>query len=228
MPDAYARKDAAAGTQIGLTAPDGSTRRFRARAITATTLAITLPRPVASIAIARRTRAMLAGPALRSSGSDGSVFVADGQLQAALVPSHWTFARFHGSFAVFANQFAQRPLRLEALPGRSTSGAWIKDSSGPPAAADGGHGVLPARCPRRSLGGGDLRLERHVAALAWPGDHAYRPAGRSRPSRRRTAGLGVVTWSYTPPLFPAGLCCRSRRQRLSFSSSWPSCRGPGT
>ena len=53
--------------------------------------------------------------------------------------------------------------------------------------ADGGHGVLPRRRPRRPLGGGDQRLECHLATPARPGDRADRPGRRAGPGRRRTA-----------------------------------------
>ena len=217
VPDAYARKDAAAGTQIGLTAPDGSMRWFRGRAITATTLAITLPRPVASIAVivqAHGVPCKLGPPSIF--GSDGSVLVADGQLQAALMPSHWTFAGFDGSFAVFANQFAQRPLRLEALPGRSTSGAWIKDSSGPPAEPT----VATVFSPHGA------RIVRSAAAISgwsatWQPSHGLATTLTVQRDGLVQAvdvppGLGVVAWSYTPPLFPAGLVLSLAATALVF------------
>ena len=217
VPDADARKDAAAGTQLGLTMPDGSMRWFRGRAITSTTLAITLPRPVASIAVIAQAHGVpcpLGPPSI--SGADGSVFVADGQLQAALVPSHWTFAGFDGSFAVFANQFAQRPLRLEALPGRSTSGAWIKDSSGPPAEPT----VATVFSPHGA------RVVRSAAAISgwsatWQPPHGLATTLTVQRDGLVQAvdvppGLGVVTWSYTPPLFPAGLVLSLAATALVF------------
>jgi len=217
VPDADARQDAAAGTQLGLTTPDGSTRWFRGRAVTSSTLVVTLPRPVASVAViaqAHRVRCPLGPPSIL--GADGSVFVADGQLQAALVPSHWTFAGFDGSFAVFANQFAQQPLRLEALPGRSTSGAWIRDSGGAPAEPT----VATVFSPHGA------RVVRSVAAIsgwsaAWQPRHG--PATTLTVQRDGLVqavdvppGLGVVTWSYTPPLFPAGLVLSLAATALVF------------
>ena len=152
VPDAEASRDVAAGTQIGLTAPDGSTRWFPARALTPSALAITVPQPMASVAVAVQTpgagrggpggRESTPGKPGRSVGAGwsgkqsvprslgppsvtvagGSVLVADGQLQDALVPPHWEFAGFDGPFAVFANRFAQPPLRIEALAGRPVRG----------------------------------------------------------------------------------------------------------
>jgi hypothetical protein len=206
VPDSDARQDAASGTQIGLMAPDGSVRWFRAHALTSSTLAITLPQPEASIAVLGQANGVpcpLGPPSIVAAG--GSVFVADGQLQGALVPSHWKFAGFDGSFAVFANPFAQGPLSIEALPGRSASGAWITVSGGAPAEPTVATVFSPA----------GARVVRSVAAI--PGWTArWQP--RKGPATTLTVqadglvqavdvppGLGVVTWSYTPPGFPAGL-----------------------
>jgi hypothetical protein len=133
------------------------------------------------------------------------VFVADGQLQDALVPPHWTFAGFDGSFVAFANQSAQPPLRIEAIPGGSTSGAWLTGSGGAPAE--------PTTATVFSPHG--ARVIRSVAAIPgwrarWQPRHG--PATTLAVHRDGLVqavdvppGLGVVTWSYTPPLFPAGL-----------------------
>jgi len=205
VPDADARQDAAAGTQLGLTTPEGSTRWFRARAITPATLVIILPRPVASIAVVAQAHGVPCPLGPPSISGDGSVFVADGQLQAALVPSHWTFAGFDGSFAVFANQFAQPPVRVEALGGRSASGAWVRGSGGAPAEPT----VATVFSPH------GVRVVRSVTAISgWSATWQPRHGATTTLTVRRDgliqavdvpAGLGVVTWSYTPPLFPAAL-----------------------
>ena len=206
VPDSDARQDAAAGTQIGLMAPDGSTRWYRARALTPSTLAITLPQPMAGIAVlgqAQGAPSPLGAPSVVV--ADGSVFVADGQLQNALVPSHWKFAGFDGPFAVFANPSAQGPLHVEALPGRSASGAWLTVSGGGPTEPT----VATVYSPQ------GVRIVRSVAAI--PGWTAtWQP--RQGPARTLAVqrdglvqavavppGLGVVTWRYTPPDFLAGL-----------------------
>ena len=206
VPDSDAGQDAAAGTQIGLMAPDGSTRWYRARALTRSTLGITLPKPVPGIAVlgqAQGAPSPLGPPSVVV--SDGSVFVADGQLQNALVPSHWKFAGFDGPFAVFANPSAQGPLHIQALPGRSASGAWLTVSGGGPAE--------PAAAMVYSPHG--VRVVRSVAAI--PGWTAtWQP--KQGPARALAVqrdglvqavdvppGLGVVTWRYTPPDFPAGV-----------------------
>jgi hypothetical protein len=206
MPDAEAGPDAAAGTRIGLIAADSSTRWFRARAVSASTLAITVAQPVATVTVvvqAPGRPVSLGPPSIVAAG--GSVSVADGQLQDALVPPHWTFAGLDGPFAVFANHDAQPPLHLEALPAGSISGAWVTGSGGAPAE--------PTAATVFSPDG--VRVVRSVAAISgWSA--TWKP--RHGPSAALTVqqdglvqavdvppGLGVVTWSYTPPGFPAGL-----------------------
>ena len=206
VPDAEASRDVAAGIQIGLTTPDGSTRWFPARALTPSALAITVPQPGATVAVAVQTHGVpgsLGPPSVTVAG--GSVLVADGQLQDALVPPHWEFAGFDGPFAVFANRFAQPPLRIEALAGRPLSGAWLRGSGGTPAE--------PATATVYSPHG--ARVVRSVAAIdgwsaTWQPRHG--PAVALTVQRDGLVqavdvppGLGVVTWSYTPPGFPAGL-----------------------
>ena len=146
---------------------------------------------------------MLGPPSITA--ADGGMSVADGQLQDALVPPHWEFAGFDGPFAVFANRFAQPPLRIDALPGRSVSGAWLRGSGGAPAEPAAATGFSPH----------GARLVRSVAAIAgwsatWQQGHG--PATALAVQRDGLVqavevppGLGVVTWSYTPPGFPAGL-----------------------
>jgi hypothetical protein len=208
IPDAEARTDAAAGTQIGLLTPDGSTRWFPARAATSSELGVTLSGPVASLAVTAQVPGKVSqhqvGP-VSVSEAGGSVVVADGQLAGALTPPHWTFAGFDGSFAVFANQQARPPLSIEARPGRSAAGAWITGGGGAP--------VEPTVAMVFSKAG--ARVVRSVADI--PGWSAtWQPAhgAATTLSVQRDgliqavdvpAGLGVVTWSYTPPLFRPGL-----------------------
>ena len=135
----------------------------------------------------------------------GSVLVADGQLQDVLVPPHWEFAGFDGPFAVFANRFAQPPLRIEAVGGRPVSGAWLRGSRGGPAE--------PAAATVYSPHG--ARIVRSVTAIdgwtaTWQPRHGPAVALAVQRDGLIQAvdvppGLGVVTWSYTPPGFPAGL-----------------------
>jgi hypothetical protein len=206
VPDANARRNADAGTQIGLMALGGSTRWFWARAAGPSTLAVTVSPPVASVAVVAQAakRSVALGPP-SVTAADGSVVVADGQLQDALVPPHWVLAGFDGPFAVFANRSAQAPLRIEALPGRPVSGAWVKGSGGAPAE--------PTTATVFSRHG--ARVVRSVAAISgwsgtWHPRHGPATALTVQPDGLVQAvdvppGLGEVTWSYTPPGFPVGL-----------------------
>jgi len=205
VPDADARLDVAAGTQIGLMTSGGSTHWFPVSAPGASLLAISLPHPVMSVAVVARAGGKPAhlGPA-SVADSNGNVFVADGQLQNALLPPRWGYAGHDGSFAVFADHFARGPLSLEALPGRSTSGASARRVAGsaaePTAAAVfSPHGV---------------RVVRSVAATAGWSATWHPRLGPTTTLVVRRAGLvqavdvppgpGVVTWSYVPPRFTAG------------------------
>ena len=207
VPDADASRNAAAGFQIGLTALNGSTRWFRTRAVSSSTLGITVPQPVPSVAVVARAPARsadsLGPPSVVAAG--GGVSVADGQLQDALVPPHWAFAGFDGPFAIFANRFAQPPLRVEAPPGGSVTGAWIRGSGGAPAEPTAAtvfspHGARVVRSVAASDGWSAAWQPRHGRAVALPVQRDGLVQAVDVPP-----GLGVVSWSYTPPGFPAGL-----------------------
>jgi hypothetical protein len=204
MPDPDARQDAAAGTRIGLMTPGGPIRWFPASAASASLLAISPPHPVTSVAVVAGARGPrhLGPPSVTDPA--GSVAVANGQLQDALTPPRWGYAGHDGSFAVFADHFARGPLGLQALPGRSTSGASVRQvgSAAAPTAAEvsSPHGV---------------RVVRSVAAI--PGWSATWHPRRGRPTTLAVSraglvqavdvppGSGVVTWSYVPPWFTPGL-----------------------
>jgi hypothetical protein len=135
-------------------------------------------------------------------GQDGNVVVANGQLQDALTPPRWGYAGHDGSFAVFVDHFARGPLSLQPLPGRSTSGASVRQMPGPAAAAavSSPHGV---------------RVVRSVAAIAGWSATWHPRRGETAALAVSRAGLvqavdvppgsGVVTWSYVPPWFTVGL-----------------------
>jgi hypothetical protein len=206
VPDAHADQDAAAGTRIGLLALDGSTRWFRARAMTPSTLTVGVPEPVASVAVVAQAPGAAASLGPPSAvAADGSVSVADGQLADALVPPHWAFAGLDGPFAIFANRLAQPALRVEALPGSSVTGAWIKSSGGAPAEPASAtvfspHGTRVVRAVAAISGWSATWHPRHGPAIAltlWQ-DGLVQAVDVP-------AGLGEVTWSYTPPGFPLGL-----------------------
>ncbi|HEV8279628.1 MAG TPA: hypothetical protein VGQ26_28590 [Streptosporangiaceae bacterium] len=204
MPDPDARRDAAAGTRIGLMTPGGPIRWFPASAASASLLAVSPPHPVTSVALV----AAASGPRHLGPPSvadpDGNVVVANGQLQDALAPPRWGYAGHDGSFAVFADHFARGPLSLQALPGRSALGASVRQvgSEAAPTAAQvsSPHGV---------------RVVRSAAAIAGWSATWHPRRGRATTLAVSRAGLvqavdvppgsGVVTWSYVPPWFPAGL-----------------------
>ena len=186
--------------------------------MTSSALGITVARAGGEPRGDRRGAAQQAGAASRALGPlsvcsgrrrcrrrAASVVVADGQLADALAPPHWTFAGFDGSFAVFANQLARPTLSIEALAGPVGRGRVDNRRRRCAGRADGGHGVLPRRRPRRPLGG-DIPgwsatwQPRHGPAVALAVQRDGLVQAVDVP-----AGLGVITWSYTPPLFPAGL-----------------------
>jgi hypothetical protein len=200
VPDSDARQDAAAGTQIGLLTSRGSTRWFRAVAAGATRLAISLPRALTSVAVVARAggQSVQLGPA-SVADARGQVFVANGQLQDALIPPQWGYKGRDGPFAVFVNRHAQGPLRLQTLPGRSDSGASVRRLAGPAASPtvaeiSSSEGVRVIRSVADSPGwtatwhpprGPPAALAVHRSGLVQAVDV---PAGR-----------GVVTWTYRPP-----------------------------
>ena len=206
VPDADARPDAAAGTQIGLMTAGGVTRWFAASAPRASRLAISLPHPVTGIAVVAQAggRPSHLGP-LSITDTNGNVFVADGQLQDALVPPRWGYAGHDGSFAVFVDHLARGPLSLEALPGRPAAGASVRLA--------GGSAANPTAAAVFSPHG--IRVIRSVTAIA--GWSATWHPRHGRPAELAVAraglvqavdvppGRGVVTWRYQPPWFPAGL-----------------------
>src|SRR6266516_3348430 len=204
MPDPDARKDAAAGTRIGLMTPGGPIRWYPASAARASLLAIRPPHPVTSVAVVAGARGPrhLGPPSVAD--PDGNVVVANGQLQHALTPPRWGYAGHDGPFAVFADHVARGPLSLQPLPGRSMSGASVRQvgSAGAPTAAEvsSPYGV---------------RIVRSVAAIAGWSATWHPRRGRTTTLAVSRAGLvqavdvppgsGVVTWSYVPPWFTAGL-----------------------
>jgi hypothetical protein len=205
VPDADARRAAAGGIRIGLMTPGGAAIWFPARAAGSSLLTIDLPHPVTGVAVigqAGGAPSTLGAPSV--TGPDATVFVADGQLQNALTPPQWGLAGHDGSFAVFADRLTRSVLSLEALPGRSTSGASVRRVRG--SAAE------PTAAAVRSPDG--VRVVRSVAAIpGWSATwhpHAGQPVplavGRAGLVQVVSVppGLGIVTWSYVSPGFTAG------------------------
>jgi len=206
VPDADARQDAAAGTQIGLMTAGGVTRWFAASAPSASRLAIRLPHPATGIAVVAQAggRPSHLGP-LSITDTNGSVFVANGQLQDALVPPRWGYAGHDGSFAVFVDHLARGPLSLEALPGRPAAGASVRLAGGAaanPTAAKvfSPHGIRVIRSVTAIAGWSATWHPRHGP----PVELAVGRAGLVQ-AVDVPPGRGVVTWRYQPPWFPAGM-----------------------
>src|SRR4029077_1375708 len=116
----------------------------------ASRLAISLPHPVTGIAVVAQAggRPSHLGP-LSITDTNGNVFVANGQLQDALVAARGGYAGHDGSFAVFVDHLAHGPLSLEALPGRPAAGASVRLGGGPGAPPPAAPGAPPPRPPPR-------------------------------------------------------------------------------
>jgi hypothetical protein len=205
VPDADARQDAAEGTRIGLLTSSGATRWFAAAAAGPARLAISLPRALTSVGVVAQAggRPDRLGPA-SVTDTGGRVFVADGQLQDALIPPRWGYAGRDGSFAVFVDHFASGPFRLQAIPGRPAQGASVRRLAGS-AAAPAAAGVFSPH---------GVRVIRSVAAIAgWSATWHPRHGRAVSLAVYRDglvqavdvpAGHGAVTWSYRPPGFRMG------------------------
>jgi hypothetical protein len=206
VPDPDARQDAAQGTRIGLVTSGGSRRWLPARAAGASMLVASLPRPVTSAAVIARAGGQPSrlGPPSIVDANRG-VFVADGQLQNALTPPAWELGGYDGAFAVFVDRLAVGPLTLQALPGGSTSGASVRRLAGPAteptaAAVLSPHGVRVVRAVTATAGWtATWHPERGPAAALTIERLGLVQAVDVPPGR------GIVTWSYVPPWFRAGL-----------------------
>ena len=174
VPDSDARQDAAQGTRIGLLTSDGTTRWFPAAAAGPARLAISLPRALTSVAVVAQAggQRVRLGPA-SVTDTDGRVFVADGQLQDALIPPRWGYAGRDGSFAVFVDHFRQRPPPPPGDPRPPGPGASVRrvaGSAAAPAAAAvfSPHGVRVIRSVAATAGWTASWHPRHGRAAPWP------------------------------------------------------------
>jgi hypothetical protein len=188
----------------------GVTRWFAASAPSASRLAISLPHPVTGVAVVAQAggRRSHLGP-LSITDTDGNVFVANGQLQDALVPPRWGYAGHDGSFAVFVDHLARGPLSLAALPGRPAAGASVRlaggsaaDPAADPAAAAvfSPHGIRVIRSVTAIAGWSATWHPRHGTPVTLAVSRAGLVQAVDVPP-----GRGVVTWRYQPPGLPAGL-----------------------
>ena len=208
LPDATARRDAAAGTRVGLVSAAGTTRWYRAQAASGSVLTIALPHPVTSVAVvakAGRAAARIGPPAMTGAGSDPDQFVADGQLQNVLVPPRWGFAGLDGAFAIFTDRYARAALTIRPLPGRSAAGASVRQISGsaaePAAAAvHSRHGITVVRSVAAIPGWTSVWRPRNGPPVTL----AVRRAGLVQ-AVDVPAGSGTLTWRYVSPGFDRGL-----------------------
>jgi hypothetical protein len=201
VPDADATRDVGSGLRVGLVGSSGRTSWATALTLDgAHDLRAVFARPIGAVALVARaggTRAALGSPSLTS--EDGTPYVADGQLQAAVVPPRWEFRGLDGSFAVFADRFARPELTLRGPPG-----ATVHAVAGPPyapsaAAVSSAHGT---------------EVVRSVSDI--PGWTAtWKPDGRTSITLRVRrvglvqgvkvpAGSGVLSWVYRPPGWTTG------------------------
>lgn len=208
VPDRSAAADVERGIRFGLVSSGGSTTWAPPPTSDGgNSLLVRFPAPEAGVALVARgghVHTTLDAPSITS--EDGTVFVADGQLESAVVPPRWTFRGIDGSFAVFGDRFAQSPLMLRPL-GRGSVGvaaASVRATQGPvfaPSSAEvsSTHGVevirseaaipgwsatwKPLRGPVLAL---SVRRVGLVQAVEVPG------------------GRGVLRWNYDPPGWTAG------------------------
>jgi hypothetical protein len=135
----------------------------------------------------------------------GTPLVADGPLQAALVPPRWRYAGNDGAFAIFRDTMARPPLVLAALPGKSLAGARVtaigRPSPSPSAATVASpRGVVVVRAVA-AISGWSARWE--PARGGRPATLAVRRAGLVQ-AVTVPPGRGTLRWIYTPPDWPTG------------------------
>jgi len=200
VPDANVTSDARSGLRFGVVTPRGNTLWAPGVTLEGAHFSVAFSRPMAAIALvaqAGQARIGLGSPSITS--GDGAKYVADGQLEAAVVPPRWAYRRQAGTFAVFADRLADSALSLRGSPG-----ATVRAIAGPafaPSAAEvsSPHGVEVVRSEAAIPGwtatwhpdsGPALTLLVHRVGLV---------QGVKVP-----AGHGVLTWTYDPPGWTAG------------------------
>ncbi len=196
----------AASLRVGLVAVGGSVTWLVTRDTSTVPVAAAPARPRSAVgvvvAVGPGTGAIPVEPPTVTETS-GQVVVADGPLQAALVPPHWTFVGNDGPFAVFRDHRARPAVVVRPLPGApepsSTATATVRAVAGP--------AVAPSSLAVSSPAG--VEVVRSVAAIAgWKA--VWTPNGGGPPRRlpvRRTGvvqavdvppGRGVLTFTYEP------------------------------
>jgi hypothetical protein len=201
VPDADASEDLANGLRFGLVTSKGDTLWApRTTLDGGRFLRVTLDHPqgaVAVVAEAGSTRADLGSPSITS--ADGTHYVADGQLQAAVVPPRWALRGLDGSFAVFADRFARPALTLKGsrqASVRATTGPVFAPSA---AAVSSAEGVEVIRA-EAAIPGWTATWHPHAGP---PVTLTVKRVGLVQ-GVKVPPGRGVLTWSYNPPGWTAG------------------------
>ncbi len=208
VPDARAQADLSSGLRLGLVSAAGNVVEVPSASLAGEALLeVQLRSPIAAVGlvgIAGARTARLGSPSVGS--VDGTMYTADGQLQADLVPPRWQFRDVDGSFGVFDDSFAVPALSLRPLPGhRDVSGAAsVRLEEGSP--------VSPAAASIYSQHG--VEVIRSVAAIpGWNATwHPRSGAAVHLAVHKRglvqavdvPAGIGVLSWTYDPPGWTAG------------------------
>lgn len=221
---------AAAGARLGIITPSRRVDWLPTVAAGSAPLAARLTHPVAAVAVIAQagSRSSRFGPPAATEPG-GREFIADGQLQAALVPPRWRYAGQDGPFSIFADRLARRPLTVQPLPAHPAARASVRLVAG--TAAD------PTAAAVRSRYG--ARVIRSVAATPgwsatwhpWRGRAATLPVSRDGLVQAVAVppGRGILTWSYTPPGFTAGLALSAVAAlvTLALLTSQPAAGLPG-
>ncbi|HVX43151.1 MAG TPA: hypothetical protein VHC49_04680, partial [Mycobacteriales bacterium] len=194
--------DGTKGLQLGLVAPDGTTRWFRPK-IDGGTVRADFGRPVAAVALRARIGSGSISMGWPKIGLvDGRSFAVNGGLQGALSVRQWAFRGNVDGYAVFENPTAGPPLSVRS----KDSSATVRRLAGDP--------LLPEAAAVSSKSGATVL--RSVAAISgWKA--TWQPDGssdrRSLPVHRDgliqavdvPAGSGTLRWSYQPVGWHAGL-----------------------
>ncbi len=200
VPDANAKADVENGLRFGLVSPGGTTYWASTTLEGARSLGVVFTHPVESVALvtsATRLRASIGSPLITT--ADGTHYVADGQLEGAVVPPRWSFRGVDGSFAVFADEYARPALTIRGSPR-----AWVHATAGP--------SFAPTAAAVYSPGGAEV-IRSEAAIPGWTA--IWRPkVGPAVSLSLSRAGLvqavtvppgrGLLTWSYDPPGWTVG------------------------
>ncbi|MGA3354684.1 MAG: hypothetical protein ABSD85_16115 [Acidimicrobiales bacterium] len=201
VPDPNAKADVESGLRFELVTPGGATYWApRPTPEGAHLVDVTFRYPVEAVALvtsAAPLRASIGSPLITT--ADGTHYVADGQLEGAVVPPRWAFRGVDGSFAVFADQFARPALTILGSPR-----AWVRATAGP--------SFAPSAAAVYSPDGAEV-IRSEAAIPGWTATWRPKVGPAATLSVRRDGlvqavtvppGHGVLTWSYDSPGWTAG------------------------